>query len=134
MIAYPVFTGGARSSAVSRAGAFATAAREEVRLSEMQTREAVDRALGAVEAASSRTVAVTRAVEHLSEVTRIERLALDAGAGTQTEYLRAEADLLTARASLIEARHTTILARVELARIVGELSPDWLAHALENAP
>jgi outer membrane protein TolC len=58
---------------------------------------------------------------------------LDAGSGTQTDFLNAEADLLTAQANLVEARHAEIAARVELARVAGELSLDWLADAVGAA-
>jgi len=131
-LAYPLFTGGARSHAVSRASAAARAAREESRLAELRTEEAVDRALNAALETRALVEALTRAVRHQTEVVRIEQLSLEAGAGTQTDYLRAEADLARARALLVEARHAEIAARVELARIVGELGPDWLAWNLEN--
>ena len=73
-------------------------------------------------------------MEQSAEVARIERLTLDVGSGTQTDYLDAEAKLLSARASLIEARHAEISARVELARITGELSRDWLGRTVEATP
>jgi outer membrane protein TolC len=65
-------------------------------------------------------------------VTRIERLALDAGAGVQTDYLVSEADLLRARASLTEARQAAVSARIQLALITGELSGPWLANNVET--
>ncbi|KPK83113.1 MAG: hypothetical protein AMS25_01110 [Gemmatimonas sp. SM23_52] len=131
-LAYPLFTGGARANAVSRASAAARAAREELRLTELRTEEAVDRALNAAFETRALVEALTRAVSHQTEVVRIEQLSLEAGAGTQTDYLRAEADLARARARLVEARHAEIAARIELARVVGELRPDWLARNLEN--
>jgi outer membrane protein TolC len=82
----------------------------------------------------ARADAVETAVQHLDEVARIEQLALEAGAGTQTDFLRADADLRRARAQLIEARHQEILARVRLARTTGELSLEWLAGTLEAMP
>jgi len=75
---------------------------------------------------------VETAVHHLAEVARIEQLALEAGAGTQTDFLRADADLRKSRAQLIEARHMEILARIQLARTTGELSVEWLASTLET--
>jgi outer membrane protein TolC len=71
------------------------------------------------------------AVARFDEVVRIRRLSLQTGSGTQTDYLGAETDLLRARASLVEAQHGEIAARVELARVTGELSPAWLATALQ---
>ena len=133
-LSYPIFTGGARSSAVARATALAERARQEVRLAALTMREGVDRAISAVQGSRARIVAVARAVDHLTEVSRIERLALDEGTGTQTDYLRAEAELLRVRAALIEARHSEIAARVELARVVADLTPDWLDRSLEIRP
>lgn len=133
-ISYPLFQGGARASAVSAASSRARGAAEQYRGAHMDLEAALDRVLAAAREASARVTAMTRAVDHLTEVVRIEQLALDAGAGTQAEFLRADADLRRARAALIEARHGEILARVELARITGELSPDWLANAVEPVP
>jgi outer membrane protein TolC len=59
-------------------------------------------------------------------------LALDAGAGVQTDYLTAEAELLQVRAAWSAARGAEIGAYVELARIVGELSLEWLERNLES--
>ncbi|MDO8667184.1 MAG: TolC family protein, partial [Gemmatimonadales bacterium] len=78
--------------------------------------------------------ALRSAVEQSEEVARIERLSLEVGSGTQTDYLDAEANLLRARASLIEARHAEISARIELARIAGELSPDWITTKVTHGP
>jgi len=128
---YPIFTGGGRSSAVARASARADAARERLLMEELSIQESVDAAVTVVSEIQSRLLAMTRAVEHLTEVARIEQLALDAGAGTQPDYLRAEADLSRARAVLVETRHAEIAARVELARVTGELTQDWLNRAVE---
>ncbi len=133
-LSYPLFTGGARSRAVSSASARAELAREQYRLTRLQGEEAVDRALGAVREWRAQVDAVGTAVEHLTEVARIERLALQEGAGTQTDYLSAEAELRRASASLVRARHAEIAARVELASITGTLSPRWISDMLENAP
>ena len=38
------------------------------------------------------------------------------------------------RASLVEARLGEIAARVELARVIGELSPAWLAQTVRDQP
>jgi outer membrane protein TolC len=133
-ITYPIFTGGARSKSNTRAEAMVDIALQQVRQIEFSVQDGVDRGLSAVRESQVMVAAVEEAVAHLSEVARIERLSLDAGAGTQTEYLRSEAELLRARALLIEARNTEIASRVELARIVGQLSPAWLEHELENTP
>lgn len=131
-VRYPLFTGGARGGAVDRAAAAASQAEEELRLVELQVRDAVERALAAYRESQAQVTALSTAVEHLVEVARIEQLALSAGAGVQTDYLTAEADLARARAGLARARHMEILARVQLARTRGELTEVWLAAYVEN--
>ncbi len=133
VLSYPLFTGGNRANEVSQANAEARRAREELRLAELETRESVDRALNAALETGALVTALSRAEEHQSEVVRIERLSLEAGAGTQTDYLRAEADLARARALLVEAQHAEIAAWVEVARVVGELTPEWLDRTVEAA-
>jgi outer membrane protein TolC len=133
-VSYPIFTGGARSKASARAGALVELARQDMRQIEITVQNGVDRGLSAVRESRARFEAVEQAVTHLTEVARIESLALETGAGTQTEYLRSEAELLRAKATLIDARNTEIAARVELARIVGQLNPTWIDRELENTP
>jgi outer membrane protein TolC len=132
-LTYPIFTGGARSNNVSQAGAHVRRAAEDLRLAELQAEEAVDRALNVALETRALVAALANVVQHQTEVARIERLSLEAGAGTQTDYLRAEADLSRARSLLVEAQHAEIAARVELARVIGELTPEWLAGNLEIA-
>ncbi|MGQ0562943.1 MAG: TolC family protein, partial [Gemmatimonadota bacterium] len=76
--------------------------------------------------------ALEAAVAQSQEVARIDRLALEAGAGVQSDYLTAEADLLRARAGLSEAHAQELMALVELARITGVLSESWLADNVES--
>ncbi|MEW5875899.1 MAG: TolC family protein [Candidatus Zixiibacteriota bacterium] len=134
MLSWPLFTGGAISGAVARADAAARAARESVQLKDIEVRAAADRALAAIDEADARVGALQGAVASQSEVVRIERLSLDAGSGTQTDYLAAEAELLKAQAGLIEARHAAINARVALARLIGTLDEEWIHSNLENRP
>ena len=129
---YPLFTGGARSNMVARASAQYDVAQEEFRLEQLALQESVDIAITAIAKTRSHVLAIARAVDHLAEVARIEQLALEAGAGTQTDYLRAEAELARTRAALVESRHAEIAAAVELARVTGELSLAWLERALES--
>ncbi|UCC82787.1 MAG: TolC family protein [Gemmatimonadota bacterium] len=131
-VSYPLFTGGARSNAVGQAGAEARLAHEELRLAELGIEEGVDRALNASLETRALVSALRRAVQLQAEVARIEQLSLDAGAGTQTDYLRAEAELARARSLLVEAQHAEIAARVELARVVGELTAEWLNSNVET--
>jgi outer membrane protein TolC len=132
-VSYPLFTGFSRSQTVGKAGAQARMAREELRQAELQIQEEVDRALNVALETRALVEAFARAVQHQAEVARIERLSLDAGAGTQTDYLRAEAELSRVRSLLVEAQHAQIAARAQLARVVGELTPEWLDGNLEIA-
>jgi outer membrane protein TolC len=90
----------------------------------------VDGALAAVRAARAGVEALETAVEQSAEVERIRQLSLQVGSGTETDYLEAEAALLSNRASLVQARHAEMGARVELARVTGALTPEWLARVL----
>lgn len=133
-LAMPLFTGGAIRSRVAQADAARQAAAEQLRLSEIELRQEIDRALSLVAAAHARVRSLASAVASMTEVARIESLALSAGSGMQTDYLDSEADLLAARANLAGARHREIETRVNLARITGQLSLDWLAQNLEHLP
>ena len=129
-VSLPVFTGGRLRHGVSRAEALREASREGVRLAEMRAAAGVDMALAAWEEAEARTVSLRVAVDRSTEVARIERLRLDAGAGVQADYLQAEAALLSRRVALSEAEHGAVLARIRLAEAVGELDESWLAQNL----
>ncbi|MBI2538139.1 MAG: TolC family protein [Gemmatimonadetes bacterium] len=133
-LSYSLFTGGGRQSAVRRAAADGRAAAAQLRAVGLNVEQGVDQALAGLRQAHARVAALQSAVEQSAEVARIEQLSLEVGSGTQTDYLAAEANLLSARAGLIEARHSEIGARVELARIIGELSRDWLARIVEPVP
>jgi len=133
-LSYPLFTGGARFRALDRAAAEERSAEQELRLAELRVFRELDAALSALVSARARAEALEAAVEQSAEVARIERLALDAGAGVQTDYLAAEAELLRARAGLAEARHAAIGARIELARALGELSIEWIEDNVESHP
>jgi outer membrane protein TolC len=74
---------------------------------------------------------LTTAAAEFGEVARIEKLRLDSEAGTQTDFLEAEAQLLGAEAQLVDARHAEIVARVEIARITGTLDLAWIDKTLE---
>jgi outer membrane protein len=132
VLSYPLFTGGAVRSAVARADAVERGATEQLRLARNQLAEEIDRALSALDESRARVRSLSAAVGQLTEVVRIEKLSLEAGSGTQTDYLRTEADLLSARAGLVEARHAEIAARAELARLTGQLNSGWIAQLLEN--
>lgn len=127
----PIFTGGAISNRVGQAQSASAAAEADARLARTRLEDDLDRALAALDEARSRIVSLTTAVDQFTEVARIEQLRLDAEAGTQTDFLEAESQLLVAEAALVEARHAEIAARVEVARITGTLDLAWIEKALE---
>lgn len=130
-LSWPVFTGGARGAAVRRAEAEHTAAREALRLAEMESARATDEARSALLASTARAEALEASVAQWTEVARIEVLSLEEGAGVQRDYLRAEAGLFRARAAHARARYDAVQARVALARAGGFLDRNWMDEALE---
>ena len=132
-VVYPLYNGGGRESAIRRAAADGRVGTEQLRSARQEAERGVDQALAALRESHARAAALESAVAQSEEVAHIERLALDVGTAVQSDYLMAEASLLSARAALIDARNAEISARVELARILGELSPDWLARTVESA-
>jgi outer membrane protein TolC len=133
-LSYALFTGGATGAAVRAADAEAAAARAAVRLAQLNAEDAIDQSLAAVRQAQARTSALESAEAQGAEVVRIEALSRTVGEGTETDYLQAAADLLATRMTLIDARYSELLARIELARLTGELSPDWVARNVESLP
>ena len=133
-LSWPLYTGGARESAIGRAEAASHVAQEQVRLARLTAEQQLDDARASFDAARARTAALEAAVGQAAEVARITQLARDVGEGTQTDYLLAESSLFRARSNLVQARHAAIAARVELARVTGELSRSWIATSLESQP
>lgn len=131
-VGIPIFTGGAISGAIAQKDAAHRVAVEDVRLAEEHVTIEVERILSQVDESHARVGSLAKAVASFEEVARIEKLRLDTGADTQADYLRAEADLLAARAGLIQAHHTEIVAHAELARITNALNTEWLAQTLEQ--
>ena len=132
-ISVPVFTGGSLWHGVSRAEALREASHENLRLAELGAAASVDRALATLEEAEARAASLHTAVDRSAEVARIERLRLDTGTGVQADYLQAEATLLSLRATLSEVEHGAVLARIQLAKAVGELDEGWLEENLGGA-
>ncbi len=117
--------------ALAEAGRDAAAA--SLRVVSDQVASDLDRAWADLAAARARAASLAEAEARYAEVLRIEKLRLSAGAGVETDYLRAEADLLAARANAAEARNRAAAARAELARIAGELTPEWVSRAFVAA-
>ncbi len=129
-VSVPVFTGGATARGIERAEAGARAAAAQERLLALDVGQQVERALASLEEARARADSLERAVARLGEVARIQRLLLENGKGTQTDYLAAEGELLAAQASLSLARYGQAAARVELARASGRLDVPWIEENL----
>jgi outer membrane protein TolC len=132
LVGLPLFTGGAVGGAIAEADAGRNAAAEDWRLAQERAAAQLDQTLALRQESRARIASLERAVASLEEVARIEQLRLSTGSDTQAEYLRAEADLLAARAGLINARHAAVQADVELARLLGELDMAWVEHNLES--
>lgn len=130
----PLWDSGATASRVARAHASASSAAEALRQARLEIAEDVDERLGAIDRALASITSLDRAVKRFEEVARIEKLRVENGAGTQSDYLRAEADLMQARASLAATRYQQIIARIDLARLTGELDGAWIDQQVRNAP
>jgi outer membrane protein TolC/protein-S-isoprenylcysteine O-methyltransferase Ste14 len=133
-LSLPVFTGGALASRVGQSEFARAAADADLRSARLRLEEELDRAAAAVEEARALVRSLDTAVAQFAEVARIEKLLLESEAGTQTDYLEAEAELLSAEAKLVDARHAEIAARVTLARVTGELDLAWVERVLEATP
>jgi len=133
-LSLPLFTGGLVTKRIAGHKAALRGAEEEVKMAEYGVRQQVDRALAVLDESRARLVSLERAVETQAELVRIEKLLLETGAGTQMDYLDAEADLVTMRANLVDARHRQIKIRAELARISGDLDREWISRILEDRP
>lgn len=134
VLSFPLFTGGETWKRIAEARAAEQAAGESVRMAEYELERELDRALAVFEEARARVESLDRAIRATEEVAKIEKLMLETGAGTQTDYLDAESKLVAARANLVEARHGEIMARAEIARVAGELDAEWIERHLENQP
>ncbi len=132
-LSVPLWDSGATRRRVARADALLAEARARLAEAELAAREAVDRALAAAADARARATALARAEERLVEVARVQQLLLEVGAGTQIDYLAAEAELASTRAARVEAGTLALVAEIELARATGALSPAWIA-SLETRP
>jgi len=131
-LSYPIFTGGARGSAIRRSEAGERATGEQLRAAQQAAELSVDGALATVTAARATVDALVTAVAQSEEVERIRLLSVQVGSGTETDYLEAEATLLSNRAALVQARHAEIAARIELARVTGTLTAEWLARTIQQ--
>jgi outer membrane protein TolC len=133
-VAYPLFTGGGRVGAIRRARAAAREAQANLLDLEETLAGDADEVVAQVTDTHRRVEALRTAVAHLGEVVRTEALALSEGAGVQSDYLRAEAEVAGARAELAVAVSAEIVARVELARLMGRLDRTMVGTIVESVP
>ncbi len=131
-LSYPIFTGGSRLYGIRRNEAAERAANEQLRAARQAAELSVDAALATVAAARATVDALVTAVAQSEEVERIRLLSVQVGSGTETDYLDAEATLLSNRAALVQARNAEIAARIELARVTGVLTPEWLTRMVSQ--
>lgn len=129
---YPISVGGTRRATADRTRSALDAADADIEALVWRVNRAVDDALAVARSSAARAEALAVAATQAEAVVRIERLALDAGAGTQTEWLVATATLLATRTALIEARQSEAAARITLARLTGSLSAETLRTLLED--
>jgi outer membrane protein TolC len=130
---FSLFDSGANSARIERAMAGERLARAQLAAVENDVRHSLDRAWADLRQAQASLESLARAEQRLAEVARIEKLRLDNGAGTQNDYLRAEADLVSARAALARSRQRLALANIDLARAAGRLEPSWIAANLRSS-
>ncbi|MBT8397193.1 MAG: TolC family protein [Gemmatimonadetes bacterium] len=128
---YPLFTGGAREGERQRAVGEEQRASEALRSIELAVDQEVEEAMASIVETQARVEALERAVEQAAEVARIEALALEVGAGVQTEFLRAQSELFQSQAALAEARHGGTMAVIQLVRVTGELTLAWVKENME---
>jgi outer membrane protein TolC len=130
---YPLYSIGARSAGVRRTEAMVDEAEGTYRELDLAIASQLDEALARLTEARGQVDALEAAVVQWEEVVRTEALALREGAGTQTDYIRAEADLANGRAQLARATGQYMVAMVRLAQVTGQLTPETLRSIVETA-
>lgn len=133
-LSFPVYTGGSRGAVIDQARAAAAEADARVAEAELALGNRIDQVLALLTESGRRETALAAAVTQLTEAQRVESLALAQGAGTQSDFLRAEAELARARAGLAEARAARIAAAAELAQLTGLLTPAMLSRVAATEP
>ena len=132
-LSYPIFSR-ATSAHIEEAAAAATESRARVDQIRLDLARQMDAAFTELAAAGSRVGALETAVVQFDEVRRIEQLSLETGAGVQSDYLRAEAQLFDTRARLASARADRLVALARLLHTRGDLSVSQLRTHVEATP
>ena len=130
-LSWPVFTGGSRAASIRRADTELRVAESEMATILLAVDAEADAAESRVLEADERAAALESSIAQWEEVACIEALALEAGAGVQSDLLRAQAGLFRARTGHAQASYEAVLARIDLGRAQGVLSREWLNRSLE---
>ena len=117
---------------MDRARAAAESAAATVEVLELDLLRALDAASATYVEARSRREALAAAIEQYEEVARIEALALAEGAGVQRDLLAAESQLFQVRSTLAQVEAAFVQSAVEMARIRGHLTLEWITQNLES--
>jgi TolC family type I secretion outer membrane protein len=117
----PLFDGGLRSARVRKARAQADAAHARTRELRLAVEEELELARAAIDTASARVEAYSRAHASALEARRIEHLKYASGKGTMNDLLDAEAEVLEAIAQLKRARYALASAGLEYRLAAGTL-------------
>jgi outer membrane protein TolC len=128
---YPIFLGGARRARVDKAAAETRRAEADARAAADAVDDATERARAGLVEAAARAAALATSVASFEELVRVEALALNEGAGVQSEYLRALAGVDAARTGLSDARRAVVLAAARLANAQGRLDRGWVESHVE---
>jgi outer membrane protein len=113
----PIFEGGQVDADIREQRAHLAAARERLRLLDLQVRLEVETALLDVESSGERAAAIRRSIAQAKESLRIEQLKYRLGKGTIVDVLDAQAALLESETTYyrVLAEYHTAMARLELA-------------------
>jgi TolC family type I secretion outer membrane protein len=117
----PLFDGGLRSARVRKARAQADAAHARARELRLGVEEELEQARAAIDTASARVEAYSRAHASALEARRIEHLKYASGKGTMNDLLDAEAEVLEALAQLKRSRYALASAGLEYRLAAGTL-------------
>ncbi len=123
-LSLPLIDGGVRRSRQEQA----VLAREQARNAAEQTRLEIDKqvqdAWNAQEESALRVQVTESSVREAREALDIEKLKYAQGVGVITDLLNAETALLTAQADRLQAEFDLIIARLNILRATGQLTPE----------
>ena len=116
----------------------AAIARQQAEYALEQTRLEVTRQVqdswDALNEAGSRVAVTETSIAEASEALAIEKLKYEQGVGITTDLLNAESALLVAQADRLQAGFDLIIARLNVLRVTGELSPERVNAVIRPVP